>query len=849
MTLDTKQKRGSAVSVSDPAREWLAEPSGTVSQDERQSLAKLSSAILASGVVSITGSGLMGSNQSTAISDSVKTPATLVSPGDQWSGMVWHKPQHNSTTTPASRVLSWDNVAQTAALGLAWDDLVRQQSWFHILTSGSVAAAAYVSSIPTTGWSNLIGRWGLLQTDGTKKQSIEAILNGEVDATTSAAHPLAGSATSIKVWADPDASANSAKGKLARVALWKDLALSNAEVIYLANGGHPRSVRPSSPSSLVLYLPFASDDSDYGSGRLDLTKTGTTRSTESPLNLLSPAADMGRDGNTYASFFRGGYSPDHFDYQMYLGECTDGTGTNFDFRPCYCPNQAGHSVRDTDVIYDSVTGKWWMACINQLLSISDQNGWGNDFGLYTSDNGVDWRFVQNVDCSVILGIYSDPGNKCRCWSGRWFIDSDNTIHLITVLIPAGGHTCIYEMHPQDRNNLAGAWSVPVKLTGSALPADLQGPQIIKEGSTYYLWYLNWATFGVDGVQYVEVASSTSLTSGYNTAVKTGDWAGWGITNEGNNVAQRPDGRWVMYMDHIGQGAKFSISSIAGSLSTVLASATWSTIADVLRMHGLVAIAPNFIPQGFTVHRVPGTNPELKPTTGLTSLWTFNGDCLDHVGTNDLTNNGSTLYTTGKVYAQAANLVAASSQSFSIAINTSLNVGFTSWTLGGWFKMATLTDMCLWSQDDFGSSPNDRVRNCYYDNSTHKFNAQKFGDDGLKTVTPNLTPSAGVYYLVFVSWDYVTDTFKMWVNGTTDSIATTGMATGTTALLRIGGFSTNGAGTDFWNGTIGDVMYWNNRALSDTEMTQIYAAGAGIDLIATPPARVNRKNNIGIGTGL
>lgn len=49
MALDSKQKRGSAIDVGQPNRQWLLEPDGTISGADKQSLAKLCSGVAASG--------------------------------------------------------------------------------------------------------------------------------------------------------------------------------------------------------------------------------------------------------------------------------------------------------------------------------------------------------------------------------------------------------------------------------------------------------------------------------------------------------------------------------------------------------------------------------------------------------------------------------------------------------------------------------------------------------------------------------------------------------------------------------------------------------------------------------
>lgn len=45
MALDSKQKRGSAVSMSLPFRQWLAEPDGTLANTDRMSMVKFASAV------------------------------------------------------------------------------------------------------------------------------------------------------------------------------------------------------------------------------------------------------------------------------------------------------------------------------------------------------------------------------------------------------------------------------------------------------------------------------------------------------------------------------------------------------------------------------------------------------------------------------------------------------------------------------------------------------------------------------------------------------------------------------------------------------------------------------------
>ena len=69
MALDTKQKRGSAISMSIPNRQWLAEPDGTLVATDRVSLVKLASAVAPAppgGLVPASWYYLMGSGQTGA---------------------------------------------------------------------------------------------------------------------------------------------------------------------------------------------------------------------------------------------------------------------------------------------------------------------------------------------------------------------------------------------------------------------------------------------------------------------------------------------------------------------------------------------------------------------------------------------------------------------------------------------------------------------------------------------------------------------------------------------------------------------------------------------------------------
>lgn len=125
-----------------------------------------------------------------------------------------------------------------------------------------------------------------------------------------------------------------------------------------------------------------------------------------------------------------------------------------------------------------------------------------------------WTMLQNVSLSGVTSAYA-------AWAPDFFLDSSGILHIFVPVSTSSSTTNfqIYEIHPTsnppfDANT---TWSSPVEVTGTSLPSDMIDPYMVYSGSTYYLFFKNDAS----GSQQVEVASSSSLTSGYtilNSAV-------------------------------------------------------------------------------------------------------------------------------------------------------------------------------------------------------------------------------------------------------------------------------------------------------------------------------------------
>lgn len=197
---------------------------------------------------------------------------------------------------------------------------------------------------------------------------------------------------------------------------------------------------------------------------------------------------------------------------------------------------------------------------------------GSNFRFCTSSDLVSWSTYTTVDMSAA---------GTSVWAPEWFIDTDDSIHVIFAAIPSSTHQ-LYETHPT--NTAMTAWSAPVAITGTGLPADMIDGFIVKRQGTYYLWYKN------EGTKYVELASSTSLTSGY-TVIHSGNWAGWGSGLEGPSLVRLDSGAWRLYFDQYGgsgQGYSTSYDDWA----------TWSAYATIS--------APSTLRGGsaFAVHSVP-----------------------------------------------------------------------------------------------------------------------------------------------------------------------------------------------------------------------------------------------------
>jgi hypothetical protein len=253
-------------------------------------------------------------------------------------------------------------------------------------------------------------------------------------------------------------------------------------------------------------------------------------------------------------------------------------------------------VRDPSIMKSG--GLYWVAHTN--------NFGGTTFDVISSPDLSNWTLVQSVDMSAVTGVN-------RVYAPEWFVDTDGSIHIfVTTSIDTGVSYQIHEVHPT--NVAMTTWSTPVTVTGTGIPVSAIDPFILKLGSNYQLWYSNQPTNS-----FIEVATSTSLTSGY-TALHTGDWNSWGNTIEGPNIVQTGTNTYRLYVDHFPSlGIKYAESTDGGSTWGALTAITVPGVivhptiirirdVDALRnMAGLFMARNSSVNGPFTASAVTTTN--------------------------------------------------------------------------------------------------------------------------------------------------------------------------------------------------------------------------------------------------
>lgn len=203
-------------------------------------------------------------------------------------------------------------------------------------------------------------------------------------------------------------------------------------------------------------------------------------------------------------------------------------------------------------------------------------------------------------------------------------------------------------------------------------------------------------------------------------------------------------------------------------------------------------------------------------TGLKAHWTMDetsGTREDSVGSNDLTDNNTVGYGTGK-QSNAADFELSNSEYFTVADHADLRVD-DGWSVSMWVNAETLTDGYFLNvrsgENGWGlglaTAGNIRV----YAGSG------SFGDQ-----TSSGTLSTGTWYHVAVY--YSGTSTKLYINGALDSTLSLNAIINPNTTLNVGKKAT--ASAVFHDGLMDEITFWN-RELTATDVANIYNSGDGI----------------------
>lgn len=214
----------------------------------------------------------------------------------------------------------------------------------------------------------------------------------------------------------------------------------------------------------------------------------------------------------------------------------------------------------SSVVFDGT--HYWVA-----YEFNNMSGSNNKFGIAkaTSLSGP-WTWVTDVVA------VSTTAPSTNVWNPRWFLDDDNSIHILVNVESGVTYDTAFQPVMLDTTDPTFVtWSAPTSITGT-FPADMidtfmMSPSTSPNGK-YNIWFKQE---GIPGSLFIGYMSSSSLKTGY-TVTQSGDWAGWGQA-EGPMVQHRGGSNWRMYL----------VSPVAGALHYSDSTdnwATWSAIAPI-----------------------------------------------------------------------------------------------------------------------------------------------------------------------------------------------------------------------------------------------------------------------------
>lgn len=246
----------------------------------------------------------------------------------------------------------------------------------------------------------------------------------------------------------------------------------------------------------------------------------------------------------------------------------------------------------------------------------------------------------------------------------------------------------------------------------------------------------------------------------------------------------------------------------------------------------------------------GKNASVLASVPWVAQWKFNNDGNDSIGANHLTNNNSATFTEGKLGGAtgATQLVAASSQYWSIADNTVLSMGDVDFSIALWLYLDSVgvERNCVAKFTSMGNQREYKV--IVQSNNVLRFIVSPDGTSGFTTVNASNfgALSAATWYCVIAYHNAVNNVIGIAVNDTTPNTAahTTGTFNGTSDF-KISGEGTSGV---YWNGRIDNVCIAKSAAgaggvLTAAQRTAFYASDVGTEAITQAVAYQRAKRRI------
>ncbi len=403
--------------------------------------------------------------------------------------------------------------------------------------------------------------------------------------------------------------------------------------------------------------------------------------------------------------------------------------------------------------------------------------------------------IQGSGTSTYVSVFSDA-SIISGFSDFVFVSSTKRLGILT-------------SSPLSTVSIAGS---PFESSTSALVL-LDSNSIVDGNASGTYIGANPQAFNGDFINFEVSSTSKFKVAGSGSLMATN----LAITNLSNGVMVASGTQ----VSTVAPGASGNILSSNGSswTSSALppAAAVSSTIASFIFGETVSAGKAVYIGNGAPLSKSFSVDSGSTLTNGLVAYYKL-GDATDFWSTNNLTNNNSVAFSTGKVDNAANTGSGNTNKSLTISNNLGIDGGAISVSL--WIKYTDLpsTIKTIWGQASAsGSHVGYAVE---YDGTTLTFNRFKNGVSD-NVVSETVTLNTGTWYHLVLTYDGTT--LEGWRDGVSKgTLATSGSGTSAppaefTLFER--------QNVRYTSGLIDEVGVWNKK-LSNTEVADLYNSGLG-----------------------